>query len=250
MALERKYGLIAGPQVNLFSKKISESLTDGKITKSWVDMADLQKYIKTHGAASIQDLEKIVILDSGMMDSKNKDVLVNQFDFLQSMFKQKELFGVYLVLYTADDDLVVRMRDHFDNNPDGKYRGAVVSHCTDGYKVNGIKRVLELHEQVLVGSDEPENTVDRERDQDRLAMEQKKKVEDNRRIQRMLGEKKALEGLKDYIDRNLTSIGLQLTSYLEEIKDDDLSMLDHDSNSDILVSEIEREMEKWNTDGL
>jgi hypothetical protein len=81
-------------------------------------------------------------------------------------------------------------------------------------------------------------------------MEQKKKVEDNRRIQRMLGEKKALESLNDYINRNLASIGLQLTSYLEEIKDDDLSMLDHDSNSDILVSEIEREMEKWNNDGL
>lgn len=238
----RNYGLIAGTKVNLYSKLISDELTDGKIVNGWIDMADLQKHIKTHGIESIQNLEKILILDSGLLNTTNKDAVINQFDFLQSMFKQKDLFGIYLVLYTADSDLIVKLRGHFDSNPDGRYQGAIVSHCMDGYKVSGLKRVLELHEEILTPG---AANADREKDKERSAMEQKKKIEDNRRIQRMLGEKKALEGIKDYIDRNLGSIGLQLTTYLEEVKDNDLSTLDSESNDEELVSEIEKEMEKW-----
>ena len=89
----RNYGLIAGTKVNLYSKLISDELTDGKIVNGWIDMADLQKHIKTHGIESIQNLEKILILDSGLLNTTNKDAIINQFDFLQSMFKQKDLFG-------------------------------------------------------------------------------------------------------------------------------------------------------------
>lgn len=226
------YGMISGKVGLSFSKALNQSLEEGMIVNNWETISEFQRYAGSNSAEELRGLTAIMITDYAFGDINDAPAREFAFHFMQSMFLQKELYGVHLLLFTKDAELYELLTAKYENDPSVKYEGTKVLYNPTDYTVTSIKGILKSPFNLLSYGDKKKRELEEYLEK---AQEQENKRMSYKGFMMLLGKQQALQEQLDHIQRELLIVNRNVISYATAITNDDL---------DAVVSDIKHGIEE------
>lgn len=229
------YGLIGGPYSLTYTEKINQHLDDAQVIKTWRTIEDLQKEINRNGVTTIKGISAILIIDKSFKENSSIESQLGIFNFLQSMFKDKELYGTHLVLYTKQDALYDMLNEQYESDPTLKYEGTRILKCDVDYNITSLAKVFEQPFSLLSYDEKTE----REQEKQKKRLEQQQdEIKAKRQFMSLVGKKELLEDLIGTLNRELTVLNNQIYNYAMDLQSGNLeSLTDMDTTIEIEISD-------------
>lgn len=237
------YGIISGKQSAAFAQALNNSLETSQIVSVWNDISEFQKNVGNNAKEEIKGLSAILVTDFAF-PSKDVSANVFAFNFMQSMFKAKELFGLHIILFTKDQDLYEALQTYYTDDPDAKYDGTKVLLNPTDYSVPAIKGVFSSPFNLLSYSDKKKREMEKLLEE---AREKEHRVMSRRGYLMLLGKQQALQEMMDMTQRELVVVNRKLIEYATSIQDDNLENIVDDLETDVVEDAkdlLKREYEK------
>lgn len=241
MVKPKFYGMIGGKSTTIFSKNVNNVLDDKQIVKNWDTLTDLHKEINKSGPEAIKGISAILILDKCFQEDEKLENMVGKFDFVQRLFKDKELYGTHLIVYTPDERFYTALKEYYDEDEDLKYEGTRIVFCDTDYTVQSLARILDRPYELL------SYDAKLEKDLELQELRRNKKLEEmnaKRYFMSMVGKKEMLEQLIDTMNRELSVLNKQIYEYAIALESNDLTRIENVSN--MVDREIEEQLDRLN----
>lgn len=238
------YGLISGKTSSTMAKATNERLENAQIVSVWNNITEFQKDVGSNAREEIRGIQAILITDYAFDTTSDMNAKVFAFDFMQSMFKQKELYGKHLILFTKDKELHERLEQKYTEEEDSKYEGTKILYNPDKYTVSSLLSVFSSPFKLL--------NYGEKKQRDMAKMEEEARDSERRLIARrgyllLLGKQQALQEMLDMTQREITVVNRKLIQYATSITDDNLENIIDDlemevdlSTKDVLRREYDR----------
>lgn len=223
------YGLISGSVSSTFADAVNKQMDNAMIVSVWNDIQEFQRDVGSNAQEQIKGLKAILITDKAFDDKADVKTKDFAFHFMQSMFKQKELYGLHLILFTKDANLLDSLEQRYMDDPDSKYEGTRILLANGDYKVSTIKAVFNTPFTLLSYDDKKKREMEKIVEE---AHENENRRISNRGLMMLLGKQQALQEQLDYIQRELLVVNRKIIEYATAINDDNLDIIVDDIQID------------------
>lgn len=230
------YGLVAGRYAVAFSEVINKGLDDEQIVKTWSSLSDLQREINIQGPSVLKGITAILIIDKSFKEDASLESRSGAFNFLQSMFKDKEYYGTHLILFTQDDALYSTLNEQYTTDPELRYEGTRILLCETDYTTESLSKVFDKPYELLSYDERTDRELERRK---KHLEEQKTKIRANREFMALIGRKEALEQWIGTLNRELSVVNKTIYDYAIDLQSNNIDALTND-----LDETIENEIEK------
>lgn len=239
----RKYGIIAGSKVFMYTKSINDILTDGRIEGTWTSIAEFQTDLINNRGTALQGLEKIVLIDNGLFGNSIQvtDSLIeekmNEVIYLYQVMQHQEESS-FLVVFTKNKYLESALQNFLRKDRMTDTYNLKVYYSPDGsYNLSGLKDIFEAPVQPISRNLSQGRNPEYIREQQE---EQAKRLEEQKRTLKMLGALEELRRQREHIDKQISIISEQMEKQLVAAKTSDL--IGDDGMEDALVAELQKEI--------
>lgn len=229
------YGLIGGQYSLAYTDKLNNVLDDSQVIKTWRSIEDLQKELNSNGVETIKGISAILIIDKSFKNGSSIDSQFGTFNFLQSMFKDKELYGTHLILYTQQAGLYERLNEQYESDPALKYEGTRILKCDVDYTIPALATVFDQPYALLSYNEKTERELAR---QSKRLEQQQDEIKAKRQFMALVGKKELLEDLIGTLSRELTVLNNNIYDYAMDLQSNNLeSLSDMDNTIEFEISE-------------
>lgn len=224
------YGIISGKQSSIFSGALNKSLKNSMVVSVWKDIPEFQTYVGSNAKEEIKGLKAILITDFAFDEKSDTKTKAFAFTFMQSMFKEKELYGIHIILYSQNQLLVDELNTMYEQDSSQKYEGTRVLYNSGDTTVTNIAKVFEQPFSLLSYSDKKKREIEQlEEEQE----EKNKRLIANRGFMMLLGKQEALQEIINITNRELTVVNRKIFNYSLDINNDNLDNIVSDIEMDI-----------------
>lgn len=223
------YGLISGSVASVFADAVNKKMNNSMIVSVWNDIQEFQKDVGSNAQEKIKGLKAILITDKAFDEKADVKTKEFAFHFMQSMFKQKDLYGLHIILYTKDANLLDALETRYMDDPDSKYEGTRILLATGDYKVSSIQSVFNTPFTLLSYDDKKKREMEKIIEE---AHENENRRISNRGLMMLLGKQQALQEQLDYTQRELLVVNRKIIEYATSINDDNLDIIVDDIQID------------------
>lgn len=225
------YGIISGKVSETFAQAINQKMENANVVAVWDSIETFQRNVGRDAKSEVQGIKAIVVTDYAFAPKMTVEAKAFAFHFMQSMFKDKSLYGIHLILYTKDQNLLDTLDNRYRENEEEKYEGTRMLLCAGEFSTTAIIKVFKSPFALLSYDDKKKKEMER-------ILEEARRQEDRRISNKgfimLLGKQQALQEEMEYLQRELVIINRKIVEYATALNDDNLDLIVDDLTMGVL----------------